>query len=145
MKNLIAIVLVAAALISGTALSSFAQKPQGPNAAAGADNSPLLGKAAVAPAASTGTTNFRFTVSANAVRYHTYRMAAGETVRIELSGDGDTDLDMYVYSSDGVLIDKRESFSDSEVSYITANRAGTITIKVVNRGGVYNEYDLSVF
>src|SRR5687768_10444572 len=120
MKNLIALFLTAVTLLAGSATITSAQKPQGPNAA-GSDMS-SIGKAADAPAAAS--TGSRFTVSANAVRYHTYRMAAGGTVRIELSGDGDTDLDMYVYSSEGVLIDKRESFSDSEVSYITANRAG---------------------
>jgi hypothetical protein len=86
-----------------------------------------------------------FEVGAGSVRYHTYRMSAGERVRIELSGDGDTDLDMYVYSSDGVLIDKQEGSSDDEASLIRAYRPGTITVKIVNRGDVYNRYSLTVW
>jgi hypothetical protein len=72
-------------------------------------------------------------------------MTDGENIRIELTGDGDTDLDMYVYASNGTLIDSRQGSSDIETSYITAYGSGTITIKVVNRGSVYNAYDLSIY
>ena len=138
MKNLIALILTAATLFTGSALNAAAQKPQGPNALA-------AGEIAIGKPAETDAGSSYFTVGANSVRYHTYRMAAGERIRIELTGDGSTDLDMHVYSSNGTLIDSRTGYSDIETSYITAYRSGTITIKVVNRGNVYNAYDLSVF
>ena len=136
MKNLVALFLTVVVLVSGSALNAFAQKPT----VAGAAADISIGKPTEADSSSA-----YFTVSANAVRYHTYYMTAGERIRIDLAGDGDTDLDMYVYSSNGVLISSREGASDIETSYIDAYRSGTITIKVVNRGGVYNRYDLSVW
>ena len=139
MKNFAALFLTVATLLVGTASNTWGQKPQILNAME-MNDSISIGKPTEERSG-----DVRFTVSAYEVRYHTYRMTAGERITIQLVGDGDTDLDMYVYSAEGILIDSRESFSDVETSYITAYRSGTITIKVVNRGGVYNNYDISVY
>ena len=135
MKKMIAYLMLTISVFTGSATFLTAQKPQIFSASSSSESM----SDASEPAASV------FEVGGGSVRYHTYRMFAGERVRIELSGDGDTDLDMYVYSSDGVLIDQLEGSSDFETSYIRANRSGTITVKVVNRGRVYNRYSLSVW
>ena len=84
-----------------------------------------------------------FTVSANTTRYHNYQLYAGECVRVVLNGDGDTDLDLYVYDSAGRLIESSTGYSDYETLDITAYADTTMTVKVVNRGSYINQYDLS--
>ena len=53
-------------------------------------------------------------------------------------GDGDTDLDVYVYDGNWNLIDSDTDYSDR--CYVSWNPrwTGKFYIKVVNRGGVYN-------
>jgi len=136
MKNLVAYVLIAITLISGAVTSAPARKP---DLSQPTSIDPVANNAAFSSEPRT------FTVGANSVRYHTYSMTAGERVQIILSGDGSTDLDLYVYSSEGVRIDSQEGATDYEVSNVVAYRSGTITIKVVNRGSVYNAYDISVY
>ena len=98
-----------------------------------------------APATSEGTGAAVFAVGAGSACYHPYRVTAGERIQIEVSGDGDTELDMYVYSPDGALIDEQSSYSDMESSYFTSYRSRIITVKIVNCGSVYNRYNLSVW
>lgn len=61
---------------------------------------------------------------------------------IDLSGDGDTDLDLYVYDSNGRLICAGESYYDDEFCSWRQYRPETLYVKVKNLGGVYNVYDL---
>jgi hypothetical protein len=58
---------------------------------------------------------------------------------IYLSGDGDTDLDLFVYDSDG-LAARSVSRGDDEMVHLDVGRSGWFTVKVVNLGGVYNNY-----
>jgi hypothetical protein len=60
-----------------------------------------------------------------------------------ISGDGDTDLDLYVYDSNG-LIARADSYSDDEIADLIIYNGGYFTVKVVNRGRVYNDYELIV-
>ncbi|MBR6017964.1 MAG: hypothetical protein IK073_05035 [Paludibacteraceae bacterium] len=67
---------------------------------------------------------------------------AGEIAEVAVIGDGDTDLDLYVYDANGNLIVSDTSYSGncyvSFLPYVTSN----FTIKIVNRGNVYNNYVL---
>jgi hypothetical protein len=59
---------------------------------------------------------------------------------IVVSGDGDTDLDLYVYDANGNLIAYDEDYSDDcYVSWVPA-WTGAFTIQIVNRGRVHNRY-----
>jgi hypothetical protein len=72
----------------------------------------------------------------------TFQLAftSGRLAEIVVSGDGDTDLDLYVYDANGNLIAYSEDYSDDcYVSWVPA-WTGAYTIRVVNRGGVYNRY-----
>lgn len=61
---------------------------------------------------------------------------------VGIIGDGDTDLDLYVYDNNGNLIESDDDYSgDCYVSWVP-RRTGTFVIKVVNRGKVYNNYTL---
>lgn len=67
---------------------------------------------------------------------------AGYIAEVALSGDGDTDLDLYVYDSNGNLIASDTDYTDDcYVNWVPA-WTGRYIIKVVNRGRVANRYVL---
>ncbi len=88
-------------------------------------------------------------------RYHTDRVYsydtdvykisfwAGERAQVMVIGDGDTDLDLYIYDENGNLIDKDDDYTDDCICSWTPSWTGSFTIKIKNRGGVYNEYLLT--
>ena len=66
----------------------------------------------------------------------------GEIARVALSGDGDTDLDLYVYDESGNLVaSDDDELDDCYVSW-APRWTGRFTIKVVNRGYVANDYTI---
>lgn len=80
----------------------------------------------------------------NGYSVDTYQISfvAGYLAEILVSGDGDTDLDLYVYDSNGNLIVKDSDYSDDcYVSWVPA-WTGRFIVKIVNRGPVYNKYVL---
>lgn len=75
--------------------------------------------------------------------YYNIKFYGGELAEVAVSGDGDTDLDLYVYDANGNLIVSDTDYSDDcYVRWVPA-WTGTFTIKIVNRGGVYNNYALA--
>ena len=82
--------------------------------------------------------------SVNAHGTHVYRVnfRAGETGIVTVVGDGDTDLDLYVYDQNGNLIDKDVDYTDNCVCTFVPRWTGLFVIKIVNRGSVYNRYVL---
>lgn len=75
-------------------------------------------------------------------RYSVY-FNAGEIAQVFVKGDGDTDLDLYVYDENGNLIGKDIDSSDTCLVRFCPKWAGKFTIYVVNHGGVYNCYRIS--
>ena len=65
---------------------------------------------------------------------------ANERASVIVSGDGDTELDLYVYDENGNLIDYDEDYSDDCIVNWVPEWTGKFTINVVNRGNVYNRY-----
>ena len=61
---------------------------------------------------------------------------------VVVSGDGDTDLDLYVYDSNGNLIAKDDDYTDGCYVRWRPSWTGRFIIKIVNRGPVYNKYVL---
>jgi len=74
----------------------------------------------------------------------TYRIKfyAGETAEVFVSGDGDTDLDVYVYDANGNLITKDDDYTDDCYVAFIPYYTTTFTVKIVNRGDVYNQYTM---
>lgn len=71
---------------------------------------------------------------------YTASFIANELAEILVSGDGDTDLDLYVYDSNGNLIAQDTDYSDDcYVRWVPA-WTGRYTIRIVNRGPVYNRF-----
>lgn len=75
---------------------------------------------------------------------YTIRFRGGEQACVVVSGDGDTDLDLYIYDQNGNLVDSDADYTDDCVCVWTPRWTGPFTIKIVNRGGVYNRYAMAV-
>lgn len=59
-----------------------------------------------------------------------------------VSGDGSTDLDLYVYDENNNLVAKDEDNTDDCVVRFIPRWTGDFTVKVVNRGRYANRYTL---
>ena len=71
---------------------------------------------------------------------YTASFAANQLAEIFVSGDGDTDLDLYVYDSNGNLVARSTDYSDDcYVCWIPA-WTGRYIIRIVNRGPVFNRF-----
>ena len=77
----------------------------------------------------------------------TYSITArgGEEKLVMVIGDGDTDLDLYVYDENGNLIDSDTDSSDTMVCSWTPKWTGKFTIKIKNLGSVRNYYTMWVY
>ncbi|MDX1948011.1 MAG: hypothetical protein SFU86_21610 [Pirellulaceae bacterium] len=64
----------------------------------------------------------------------------GEVTVFTLSGDGDSDLDLYIYDENGNLIGSDTGYSDEARVAIRPYWTGHFTIRVVNRGGILNNF-----
>ena len=85
----------------------------------------------------------RFRLCANCYDRWQVSFRGGEMAEVFVSGDGDTDLDLYVYDSNGNLIASDEDDSDDCYVRWTPRWTGRFIIKVVNRGGVYNHFGIA--
>lgn len=72
----------------------------------------------------------------------TINFRGGEVAYVLVSGDGDTDLDLYVYDENGNLIDSDTDRSDDCVASFTPRWTGAFKIRIKNLGSVYNNYIL---
>ena len=68
---------------------------------------------------------------------------AGKFASVIVVGDGDTDLDVYVYDNNGNLIAKSTDYSDTCICTWTPRWTGSFHIKIINRGDVFNRYIFS--
>lgn len=82
--------------------------------------------------------------SVNGHSTDTYQISfiANQLAEIGVSGDGDTDLDLYVYDSNGNLIEQDTDYTDDCYVRWVPKWTGRYIVKIVNRGPVYNRYVL---
>lgn len=71
---------------------------------------------------------------------HEVLFAAGETAAVYVSGDGDTDLDLYVYDANGNLVCSDEDETDEMLCVWTPRRTQAYRVEITNLGDVYNAY-----
>lgn len=81
-----------------------------------------------------------YAVNGNSYIDYTASFVANEIAEILVSGDGDTDLDLYVYDSNGNLIASDTDYSDDCYVCWVPKWTGRYTIRIVNRGPVYNRF-----
>ena len=67
---------------------------------------------------------------------------AGRLAEVGISGDGDTDLDLFIYDENGNRVCQDISFDDREYCSWTPRRTAPFRIEIENLGGVYNVYSL---
>lgn len=79
-------------------------------------------------------------VNANSSDNYVVKFWAKELAEILVSGDGDTDLDLYVYDENGNLVASDTDYSDDCYARFRPAWTGPFRIKIVNRGRVYNRY-----
>ena len=77
-------------------------------------------------------------IYANSTVTYTMYCQAGVESSVLVIGDGDTDLDLYIYDENGNLVDSTTDEWDIGLCEWTPRRSGTFTIKIHNRGDVYN-------
>lgn len=80
------------------------------------------------------------TAPARTRMHYNVRFRGGEPAVLAISGDGDTDLDLYVYDENGNQICRADRAGDDEICRWTPRWTGTFRITVVNLGGVYNNF-----
>ena len=85
----------------------------------------------------------RSSVNAGGSDIYNISFRGGEFAMVTVIGDGDTDLDLYVYDENGNLIDSDTDYSDNCICTWTPRWTGNFRIKIVNRGRVYNRYVLN--
>ena len=79
-------------------------------------------------------------VNGNSTDTYNISFIANSLAEIVVSGDGDTDLDLYVYASNGNLIVKDNDYTDDCYVRWYPKWTGRFIVKIVNRGPVYNRY-----
>lgn len=65
---------------------------------------------------------------------------ANELAEVVVIGDGDTDLDLYIYDASGNLIASDTDYTDDCICRWVPAWTGSFTIRIMNRGVVYNNF-----
>ena len=86
-----------------------------------------------------------FRIPARSTQEWVVTLHGGERTGIVVSGDGTTDLDVYIYDYNGNLIVSDITYGDQCSFFVDVFYTSDFTIRVVNRGYVYNDYELFVF
>jgi len=75
------------------------------------------------------------TIKANStITYRPITFVGGELARVEVIGDGSSDLDLYIYDEDGVLVTFDDALDDTPLCTWRPRFTQQYTLKVVNLG-----------
>ncbi|MDF1752171.1 MAG: hypothetical protein P1U89_05260 [Verrucomicrobiales bacterium] len=83
-------------------------------------------------------------INAGGVKSHRLKLPNYETTEIRIVGDGDTDLDAFLYDNNGNLIDSDTDRTDYCVLSVNPLWTGAFRVVVKNHGRVYNCYTIVV-
>jgi hypothetical protein len=83
-------------------------------------------------------------VPAKGLDTHSFTFRRGARVTITVRGDGDTDVDLFVYDENGRLVAKDDDLTDVCVVAFTPEETGRFRVEVKNLGNVYNEYRMEI-
>lgn len=89
-----------------------------------------------------GAANVSRRVSAHSTYTDQILFRGNQRAEVVIEGDGDCDLDLYVYNPEGVLVAKDDD--DTDYCYVSwvPNYTKSYRIVVMNRGSVYADYQL---
>ncbi|MGB5710922.1 MAG: hypothetical protein WBM44_08420 [Waterburya sp.] len=82
------------------------------------------------------------TVQAETTDIYIITFEGGRIARIGVDGDNDTDLDCYLYDEYGNPVSRDADYSDTCFMQWTPRWTGKYTLRIKNRGRVYNRYYL---
>ena len=82
----------------------------------------------------------RFVCQPRAMVVHKVAFVGQSVARVGIKGDGDTDLDLYVFDENGNLIRRSTNNGDTEFCEWVPKWTGTFRIEVRNLGTVWNKY-----
>jgi hypothetical protein len=102
----------------------------------------LAAEAATAAGAVGGPIEHYAQVPAYSTDSYRLRFQAGELAAIDIIGDGDTDLDCFVYDASGNLIELDDDGTDHCVLRWIPTETQTFRLEISNLGLVYNAYVL---
>ena len=68
---------------------------------------------------------------------------ANQIAEVSVVGDGDTDLDLYIYDENGNLIVSDTDYTDRCYVRFCPRWTGNFLVRIVNRGGVYNNFTIA--
>lgn len=105
----------------------------------------LLGSAMLANASAVGgpKVNLNTVVLAYDVDVYHVTFYGGELAEVAVRGDGDTDLDLFIYDEFGNLVASDIDGGDLCLAQWFPGWTGTFRIEVRNLGGVYNRYQIA--
>ena len=86
-----------------------------------------------------------FRIPARSYQDWVVTLYGGQSTGIVVSGDGTTDLDIYLYDQNGRLIGSDTSYGDDCFLGVDVYITSNFTIRVKNLGYVYNDYSLMVY
>ncbi len=75
--------------------------------------------------------------------FYEVKFWANELAEVVVIGDGDNDLDLYIYDQNGNLIASDTDYTDQCICRWVPSWTGAFTIKIVNRGIVYSNYAIA--
>ena len=81
-------------------------------------------------------------VRARMIDVYSVTFRGGELAELAVSGDGDTDLDLYIYDENGNSICRDRGSTDQAYCSWRPRWTGEFKVKVRNLGPVYNRYHL---
>lgn len=98
-------------------------------------------KAGVHDDKGTGSAKYGITKAAGGyIDVYNIQFTGGELAEIAVTGDGDTDLDLYVYDEFGNFVGSDTGVTDSGYLSWTPRWTGNFRVEVRNEGQVYNQY-----
>ena len=89
-----------------------------------------------------GPARHRDTVGVGRTDVYWETFAGGKYAEVSVVGDGDTDLDLYIYDENGNLICRDTGYGDWPSCHWWPQWTGQFRIRIENLGRVYNNYTL---
>ena len=74
---------------------------------------------------------------------YTAKFWANELAEVIVIGDGDNDLDLYIYDANGNLIASDTDYTDQCVCRWVPSWTGAFTIRIINRGAIYSNFAIA--
>ncbi len=85
----------------------------------------------------------RDSVAPRSIAYHDLTLETPGQARVELAGDGSSNLDLYVVGPDGAIVEAACGPTDRESATFEVKAPGKYRLMVINRGGAANTYTVT--